>query len=73
MEVARAGIGAVDQAAAVGHADDREVGAHHALVVEEMRVDALADVAVAADLAGAQPFEQFDMVRPLDVDHVEMD
>ena len=43
VEIARAGIGAVDHAAAVGHADDGEVGAHHAFVVEEVGVDALAD------------------------------
>ena len=72
VEVARAGIGAVDEAAAVGHAEDGEVGAHHALVVEEVGVDALADVVVAADLGRAQPFEQFDMVRSGDVHHVEV-
>ena len=70
VEVARAGIGAVDHAAAVGHADDGEVGAHHALVVEEVGVDALADVVVAADLGRAQPFHQRDMVGPFDVEHV---
>ena len=68
VEVARAGIGAVDHAAAVGHADDGEVGAHHALVVEEVGVDALADIGVAADLGRAEPFHQRDMVGPFDVD-----
>ena len=68
VEVARAGIGAVDHAAAVGHADDGEVGAHHALVIEEVGVDALADIGVAADLRRAEPFHQRDMVGPFDVD-----
>ena len=72
VEVARSGIGAVDHAAAVGHADDGEVGAHHALVVEEVGVDALADIGVAADLCRAEPFHQRDMVGPFDVEHVEM-
>ncbi len=72
VEVARAGIGAVDHAAAVGHAEDGEVGAHHALVVEEVGVDALADIGVAADLGRAQPFHQLDMVGPFDVEHGEM-
>ena len=72
VEVARAGVGAVDHAAAVGHADDGEVGAHHALVVEEVGVDALADVGVAADLRGAEPFHQRDVVRAFDVGHVEV-
>jgi len=72
VEVARAGIGAVHETAAVGHAEHGEVGAHHALVVEEVGVDALADIAVTADLGGAEPFEQRDMVRPLDVNHVEV-
>ena len=72
VEVARAGVGAVDHAAAVGHADDRQVGAHHALVVEEVGVDALADVVVAADPGGAQPLHQRDMIRPFDVEHREM-
>ena len=72
VEVARAGVGAVDHAAAVGHADDGEVGAHHAFVVEEVGVDALADVVVAADLGRAQPFHQRDMVRSFDVVHREM-
>lgn len=72
VEVARAGIGAVDQAAAVGEAEDGEVGAHHALVVEEVGVDALADIAVTADLRGAEPFQELDMVRTFDVDHVEV-
>ena len=40
--------------------------------VEEVRVDALADVGVAADLGRAQPLQQLDMVRTFDVDHVEM-
>ena len=70
VEVARAGIGAVDHAAAVGHADDGEVGAHHALVVEEVGVDALADIGVAADLRRAEPFHQRDVVGPFDVEHV---
>ncbi len=72
VEVARAGIGAVDHAAAVGHAEHGEVGPHHAFVVEEVGVDALADVGVAADLGGADPFHQGDVVRSLDVEHGEM-
>ena len=72
VEIARAGIGAVDHAAAVGHADDGQVGAHHALVVEEVGVDALADIGVAADLGGAEPFHQRDMVRAFDVEHGEV-
>jgi hypothetical protein len=72
VEIARAGIGAVDDAAAVCHAEDGQVGAHHALVVEEMGVDALADVAVAADLGGAEPFHQRDVIRPGNLEHVEM-
>ena len=72
VEVARAGIGAVDHAAAVGHADHGEVGAHHALVVEEVGVDALADIGVAADLRGAEPFHQRDVVGALDVEDVEV-
>jgi hypothetical protein len=72
VEVARAGIGAVDDAAAVGQAEDGQVGAHHALVVEEVGVDALADIGVAADLGRAEPFQQLDMVGAFDVDHVEM-
>ena len=71
-QVARAGIGAVDHAAAVGHADHGQVGAHHALVVEEVGVDALADVGIAADLGGADPFHQRDVVRAFDVEHVEV-
>jgi hypothetical protein len=41
-------------------------------VIEEVGVDALADVVVAADLGRAQPFHQRDMVRPFDVEHVEV-
>src|SRR5262249_28663445 len=67
VEIASAGIGAVNNAAAIGHAHDGKVGAHHTILVEEVGVDALADIGVAADPCGTQPLHQRDMVWALDV------
>ena len=72
VEVPHAGVGAVDHAAAVRHPQHRQVRAHVPLLVEEVGVDALADVGVAADLRGADPFHQRDRVGPLDVDDREV-
>lgn len=72
VEIARAGIGAVDQTATVGHADDGEISAHHALVIKEVSVDALADIGIAADLGRAKPFQQLDMIGAFDVVHGEV-
>ena len=71
-EVARAGIGAVDHPAAVGHADDGQVGAHAAVFFQKMGVDAAADIALAADACGAQPLHQGDMIGALDIADGEM-
>src|SRR6185312_13218985 len=72
VEVARSGIGAVDHATTVGHADHGQVGAYHALVIEEVGVDALADIGVATDLGRAHPLHQGDVIRAFDVVHREM-
>ncbi len=42
--------------------NDGQVGAHHALVIEEVGIDALADIGIATDLGGAEPFHQLHMV-----------
>ena len=72
MDVARARIGAVHQPAAVGQAEDGEVRAHIALVIQEMGVDALPHRRIAADLGRAQPFHQRDMIRPFDIGDMEV-
>ncbi len=72
MEVTRPGIGAIDHADTISHADCREVGAHHAFVIEEVGIDTLADIGVAANLGGTQPLHQFDMVGAFDIVHGEV-
>ncbi len=72
MKIARARIGTVNHANAVSHADGREIGTHHAFVIEEVGVDALADIGIAADPGRAEPFHQCDMVRPFNIVHREM-
>ena len=72
MVIAGPRIRPVDDAAAIGHADHREVGLHIAFVIEEVGVDALADIGVAANLGRAQPFHQRHMIRPFDIEHVEV-
>src|SRR5690606_1903481 len=47
VEVAGSRIGSVHYPATVRHAEYGKIGSHHALIVEEVGIDALADVVVA--------------------------